>query len=66
RAQENAIAYSLITISNDCPAVLGASVFGFGGFLPTTLLGWLLLILIILALIVLARMLYRKNEQRTV
>ncbi|MEO5646278.1 MAG: hypothetical protein ABIO57_00720 [Candidatus Paceibacterota bacterium] len=66
RAQENAIAYSLITVSNDCPAVLGASVFGFGGFLPTTLLGWLLLILIILALIVLARMLYRKNEsQRT-
>ncbi len=61
-AQENAIAYSLITVSNDCPAVLGASVFGFGGFLPTTLLGWLLLILIILALIVLARMLYRKNE----
>jgi hypothetical protein len=63
KAQENAIAYSLITISNDCPAVLGASVFGFGGFLPTTLLGWLLLILIILALIVLARMLYRKNEK---
>jgi hypothetical protein len=62
-AQENAIAYSLITVSNDCPAVLGASVFGFGGFLPTTLLGWLLLILIILALIVLARMLYRKNEK---
>lgn len=61
-AQENAIAYSLITVSNDCPNVLGASVFGFGGFLPTTLLGWLLLILIILALIVLARMLYRKNE----
>lgn len=63
RAQENAIAYSLITISNDCPAVLGASVFGFGSFLPQTLLQWLLLILVILALIVLARMLYRKNEK---
>ncbi len=61
-AQEQAVAYSLITISNDCPSVLGASVFGFGGFLPTTLLGWLLLILIILALVVLARSLYRKNE----
>lgn len=63
RAQEQAIAYSLITISNDCPVVLGASVFGFAGFLPSTLLGWLLIILVILALIVLARSLYRKNEQ---
>lgn len=64
RAQEQAIAYSLITVSNDCPSVLGASVFGFGGFLPTTLLGWLLLILIILALIVLARSLYRHKEEQ--
>jgi uncharacterized repeat protein (TIGR01451 family) len=62
-AQEQAIAYSLITVSNDCPSVLGASVFGFGGFLPTTLLGWLLLILIILALVVLARSLYHKREE---
>jgi hypothetical protein len=62
-AQENAIAYSLITISNDCPAVLGASVFGFAGFLPQTLLQWLLLILVILALIVLARALYKKKEE---
>ncbi len=60
-AQEDAIAYSLITVSDDCPNLLGASVFGFGAFLPTTLLGWLLLILIILALIVLGRHLYRKN-----
>ncbi len=64
-AQENAIAYSLITISNDCPSVLGASVFGFGGFLPQTLLQWLLLILVILALIVLARSLYKKKEEPT-
>ncbi|HTH93111.1 MAG TPA: hypothetical protein VL576_01340 [Candidatus Paceibacterota bacterium] len=62
-AQEQAIAYSLITISNDCPALLGASVFGFAGFLPSTLLEWLLLILVILALIVLARSLYRKNQE---
>ncbi len=62
-AQEQAIAYSLITISNDCPAVLGASVFGFGGFLPNTLLEWLLLILVILALVVLARTLYRRKEE---
>lgn len=62
RAQEDAIAYSLITVSNDCPNLLGASVFGFGSFLPSTLLGWLLLILVILALIVLARNIYRKKE----
>jgi hypothetical protein len=62
-AQEQAIAYSLITVSNDCPSVLGASVFGFGSFLPSTLLEWLLLILIILALIVLARTLTKKKEE---
>jgi hypothetical protein len=62
-AQEQAIAYSLITISNDCPSVLGASAFGFAGFLPQTLLQWLLLILVILALVVLARMLYRRKEE---
>lgn len=55
RGQEDATAYSLITVSNDCPNLLGASTFGFGSFLPNTLLGWLLLILVILALIVLAR-----------
>ena len=63
RAQEDAIAYSLVTVSNDCPNVLGASVFGFGSFLPDTLLEWLLLILVILALVVLGRQLYKKKEQ---
>lgn len=65
RAQENAIAYSLVTVSADCPNVLGASTFGFAAFLPNTLLGWLLLILVILALVVLARQLYRQKEVRT-
>lgn len=59
-AQEDATAYSLITVSNDCPNLLGASTFGFGSFLPNTLLGWLLLILVILALIVLARQFQKK------
>lgn len=63
RAQENAIAYSLVTISDDCPNVLGASAFGFGSFLPDTLLEWLLLILVILALIVLGRQMYKKQQQ---
>ena len=49
RAQEDAIAYSLITISDECPSNnFGASAFGLG-FLPNTLLGWLILILVILA-----------------
>ena len=60
QAQEDATAYALITVSDDCPNVLGASVFGFGSFLPNTLLGWLLLILVILALIVLARQFQKK------
>lgn len=63
RAQEDATAYSLITVSDDCPNLLGASVAGFGSFLPDTLIEWLLLILVILALIVLGRHMYKKNEQ---
>jgi hypothetical protein len=62
RAQESAIAYSLITVSPDCPNLLGASVYGFGSFLPHTLLEWLLLILVILALVILGRNLYKKKE----
>lgn len=63
RAQEDAIAYALITVSEDCPNILGASAAGLGSFLPTTLLGWLLLILVILALIVLGRQFYKKTER---
>jgi uncharacterized repeat protein (TIGR01451 family) len=62
RAQEDAIAYSFITITNDCPSVLVASAGGFWSFLPDTLLEWLLLILVILALVVLARQLYRRRD----
>lgn len=63
KAQEDAIAYSLITVSEDCPNLLGASAFGIGAFFPNTLLGWLILILIILALIVLGRQLYKKKAE---
>ncbi|MCC6198916.1 hypothetical protein IT401_01770 [Candidatus Nomurabacteria bacterium] len=62
KAQESAIAYSLVTVSEDCPNVLGASAIGFGSFLPDTLIEWLLLILIILALIVLGRQLTKKKD----
>jgi uncharacterized membrane protein YfcA len=43
--------------------MIATSVLGFAGFLPQTLLQWLLLILVILALIVLARALYKKKEE---
>ncbi len=62
KAQESAIAYSLVTVSEDCPNILGASATGFGSFLPDTLIEWLLLILIILALIVLGRQLTKKKD----
>jgi len=62
RAQESAIAYSLVNISDDCPNGLVAGAFGFWSFLPDTLLEWLLLILVILALIVLGRQLYKKKQ----
>ncbi len=63
RGQEDAIAYSLLTISDECPSVLVANTFGFGSFLPDTLLEWLLLILVILALILLARQFYKKKDE---
>lgn len=60
-AQEDAIAYALTTVTRDCPNLLGAaSLFG-ANFWPDTLLEWLFLILIILALIVLGRRLYQKR-----
>lgn len=63
RGQEDAIAYSLITVSDDCPNLLGASAFGVWSFLPDTLIEWLLLILIILALVVLVRQMTKKKEE---
>ncbi len=60
-AQEDAIAYSLTTISKDCPNGLGANALFGDSFLPHTLLEWLLLILIILALILVGRKLYEKK-----
>lgn len=62
RGQEDAIAYSLITVTDDCPNLLGASAFGIWSFLPNTLIEWLLLILIILALVVLVRQMTKKKE----
>ncbi|MCU0660139.1 MAG: hypothetical protein MUD00_00790 [Candidatus Pacebacteria bacterium] len=61
--QEEAIAYVINRVENQNGTSLGAaSIFGDGSFLPTTLLGWLFLILVIFGLIVLGRMLYNKSQ----
>jgi uncharacterized repeat protein (TIGR01451 family) len=60
-AQETAIAYGLGNTTN-CNSLAGLALFG-DGFWPTTLIGWLVLILILLALIYLA-ILLRRNYRR--
>lgn len=66
-AQEEAIAY-VIHNFGDCTNSNGALAFFGTTFLPTTLAGWLLLIILILALMLLARTVYdrtRKTGTRT-
>jgi hypothetical protein len=60
--QEEAIAYVVNKVGRNSNNLGAASIFGDGGFLPTTLLGWLILILAILALVVVGRNLYNKNQ----
>lgn len=66
RAQENAIAYSLITVSDVCPDIITVDHVQYSGywwFLPHSLIEWLLLLLIIFALIVLGRQLQQKKAE---
>ncbi len=62
-SQETAIAYGLGNTTN-CNSLAGLALFG-NGFWPTTLIGWLALILILLLLIYLA-ILLRRNYRRPV
>lgn len=63
--QEEAIAYVVNKVDEQNRNSLGAaSIFGDGSFLPTTLLGWLLLILVIFGLVVLGRHVYAKNTMK--
>lgn len=64
-AQEDAIAYALNTVSKNNSSLVGLSLFGADIF-PDTLAGWLLLILIILALILVIRKLAEKKPVDTV
>lgn len=61
-AQEEAIAYVLHNFGTCTTNGAALSLFG-GAFLPTTLAGWLLLIILILALILIARALYERTRR---
>lgn len=61
-AQEEAIAY-VIHNFGDCVNNNGALALFGGAFLPTTLAGWLLLIILILALVLLARTVYERTRK---
>ena len=61
-AQEEAIAY-VIHNFGDCNVNGTALAFFGGAFLPTTLAGWLLLIILILALVLLARTVYERTRK---
>ncbi|KKT08927.1 MAG: hypothetical protein UV86_C0015G0010 [Candidatus Nomurabacteria bacterium GW2011_GWB1_43_20] len=55
--QGDAIAYKTHRVEASASA-LGASIFGAGSFLPTTLFGWMLLIALVLVLVLLGNHLY--------
>lgn len=61
-SQESAIAYGLGNTNNCANSLAGLALFG-NGFWPTTLIGWLVLILVLLLLIYLATRLYRNSRQ---
>lgn len=62
-AQEEAIAYVIHTFG-DCSVNNNAALALFGGsFLPQTLAGWLLLIILILAMLLLARTVYERTRK---
>lgn len=61
-AQEEAIAYVIHNFGNCNVNGAALSLFG-GSFLPTTLVGWILLIILILALMLLARALYERTRR---
>jgi uncharacterized repeat protein (TIGR01451 family) len=56
-------AYALNHVVNDPNRLVGLALFG-GAFFPTTFLGWLILLLVIIALVLLARKLYTDHEEK--
>ncbi len=60
-AQSDAVAYVTHRIAGSNG--LGASIFGAGSFMPTTLLGWIILIALILALVLLGNHVYGRFSE---
>ena len=60
--QDSVTAY--MTHRGNSQSVLGASIFGAGSFLPTTLFGWLILFILVLAIVLLADYYYGRRKQR--
>ncbi|MCA9353584.1 hypothetical protein KC842_01805 [Candidatus Nomurabacteria bacterium] len=63
RAQEDVIAYELQDVSR-CGSALGAFALFGNSFLPSTLIGWLIIALLILAIIIIVRTFYKKDEDK--
>jgi len=61
--QEDVVAYIMNDISRN-RSLFATSIFGDGGFLPNTLLGWLILIIVIGLLIYVGRLIYMQNTSR--
>ncbi len=54
-------------LSDSNPGLTANSLFGFGaGFFPTTLFGWLLLLLVIVALVIISRKLYQSYKVKKI
>lgn len=58
---DQAVAYGMISVQDNMSAFGATAIFG-GGFFPTTLFGWLILVLIILLLIWIGRTISRRNK----
>jgi hypothetical protein len=58
-SQEDAVAYALHDVVSGRSSLAGLALFGFDGFFPTSLIGWLILILLVVAIIVITRRAFR-------
>ncbi|MBP6856749.1 MAG: hypothetical protein KBC42_03380 [Candidatus Pacebacteria bacterium] len=57
-AQEDAVAYALHDVVRGS-SLAGLALFGFDGFFPSSLIGWLILILLVVAIVVITRRAFR-------
>jgi hypothetical protein len=65
-AQEEVFSYSEHSIQSNLGSIAGAAIFANGSFVPTSLMGWLLLILLILLILLAAKMVYHSIRPKVV